>query len=67
MDQELEAMIEQCESYSINEHYEGERDFDERKFAGLVAQAVLDQLVSLGVLGTDGAAYRAVQARFNAQ
>ena len=34
------------------------------KFAGLVAQAVLDQLVASGLLGTDGTAYQAVQARF---
>lgn len=64
MDKELKAMIDQCEDWSINEHYEGERSFDEVKFAGLVAQAVLDLLVAAGVLGTDGTAYRAVQARF---
>jgi hypothetical protein len=64
MDQQLKDMIDACENMSINEHYEGEIDFDAPRFAGMVAQAVLDQLVADGVLGTDGTAYQDLQKRF---
>jgi len=60
MDQRLEELIEQ----SNKEAFFLITDEDKAKFAGLVAQAVLDQLVASGVLGTDGTAYQAVQARF---